>query len=212
MKALIYDFGGPVLKTPFELIDNATDRLNVPRGSFPWTGPFDPSRDELWRSFQAGEIREVQYWAARAEEFSALTGLPAEMPIMMGYFYDAPESDLIRPLAVELTRDAHAAGLKVGVLTNDLHSFHDQAWIDHITILNEFDELVDGRRDGFMKPDPRAYQLILDRLGIEAHEAVFLDDQPINLAGARDVGLIAVHLDPTNPGEGYAKVREHLFD
>lgn len=204
------DFGGPVLLTPFELRRVGEAALHLPPGSLSWTGPFDPDADEDWRVFQSGGMTERQYWDRRVAEFHDLTGLEADMPTLMGYLYSGSEDELIRPEARALIRDARAAGVPVAILTNDLTAFHDADWVARMTVLGEVDVIVDGRRDGVMKPAPEAYELVLDRLGVPAEGTVFVDDQPINLAGADAVGLTTVHLDPVNPGPGYAEARALL--
>jgi 2-haloacid dehalogenase len=44
-----------------------------------------------------------------------------------------------------------------------------------------------------VKPDPAIYRLLLDRYGLVAEECVFIDDSPANVAGARAVGMDAIH-------------------
>lgn len=46
------------------------------------------------------------------------------------------------------------------------------------------------------------------RLGVSCQDVVFLDDQPVNLAGAADVGMTAVPVDVTDPGTSFARARE----
>lgn len=210
MTALIFDFGGPVLLTPFELRHVGERDLGLAAGTFAWTGPFDPDADTDWQVFQAGGMTEREYWARRAEEFAGLTGEPATMPALCAHLYSGAEEELVRPEARALLRDAKAAGIPVGALTNDLTAFHDADWIARMGILTEFDVLVDGKTEGVMKPDPRSYQLVLDRLGVPAEGTVFVDDQPVNLRGAEVVGLTPVHLDPTDPAPGFRLARTLL--
>jgi len=40
-----------------------------------------------------------------------------------------------------------------------------------------------------MKPDPRIFELALQRFGIKAEETVFIDDNPKNVAGANALGI-----------------------
>lgn len=155
-------------------------------------------------------MTEREYWARRAEEFHRLTGEPATMPALCSHLYSGSETELVRPSARRLIDDARAAGIPVGALTNDLTAFHDREWIDGMTVLGLFDVLVDGRTEGVMKPDPVAYRLVLDRLGVSAEDAIFIDDQPINLRGAEVVGLTPVHLDPTDPAPGFRLARTLL--
>lgn len=210
MTALVFDFGGPVLLTPFELRHIGERDLGLAPGTFWWTGPFDPAADADWRAFQAGDMNEREYWALRAQEFADLTGEPATMPDLCRHLYSGAEDELVRPEARRLMRDAQAAGIPVGALTNDLTSFHDAAWLGRMSIIGEFDVLVDGRTEGVYKPDPEAYRIILDRLGVPAEGTVFVDDQPVNLRGAEVVGLTPVHLDPTDPAPGFRLARTLL--
>jgi putative hydrolase of the HAD superfamily len=55
-----------------------------------------------------------------------------------------------------------------------------------------FDVVVESAVEGLRKPDPRIYELVLDRAGVEANEAVFLDDLGINLKPARDMGVTTI--------------------
>ena len=132
------------------------------------------------------------------------------MPALCGHLFSGSEEELIRPAARTLLDDAKAAGIPVGLLTNDLTSFHDQAWLDRMSIIGEFDVLVDGRTEGVYKPDPRSYEIILDRMGVDPATTIFVDDQPVNLAGAEVVGLTPVRLDPTDPAPGFRLARSLL--
>ncbi len=210
MAALIFDFGGPVLLTPFELRHIGERDLGLPSGTFAWTGPFAPEADADWRVFQSGGMNEREYWALRAQEFADLTGEEPTMKALCAHLYSGTEDELLRPGARALMADAKAAGIPVGALTNDLTSFHDEAWLARMSILRDFDVLVDGRTEGVYKPDPAMYRIILERMDIPAEGTVFLDDQPVNLAGAEAVGMTPVHLDPVDPEPGFRLCRELL--
>ena len=139
-----WDFGGPVLLTPFELVSvESAFRL---AGTFTWRGPFEPEADPQWQAFQRGDINEREYWATQAQKFAEVTGRSPEMASMMAPFYAGDEEEIIRPGARTLIRDAKAAGIRVGMHTNDLTSFHDREWIDRMSILKDFDVVVEGRR------------------------------------------------------------------
>ena len=209
MKAVVLDFGGPVLLTPFERLRALERSLGLPAGTFDWRGPFDPAADPLWRSMQAGELSERDYWARRAAEVAAVSGEQG-VPAMMARLFDGPEDELVRPQARVLVAEAGAAGLETAVLTNDLYDFHDQAWIDRMGVLAEVGCVVDTSRHGTRKPEPAAYRLVIDRLGVAADQAVFVDDQPANAAGAEAAGMAAVWFDVTRPDDSYRKVRHAL--
>ena len=209
MKAVVLDFGGPVLVTPFERLKALERSLGLAPGTFGWRGPFDPGTDPLWRSMQAGELTEPAYWAERAAEVAAVSGEDG-VPAMMVRLFDGPEDELVRPQARALVAEATAAGLETAVLTNDLHAFHEPTWIAGMRVLAEVGCVVDTSHHGTRKPEPAAYRLVLDRLGVAADQAVFVDDQPANAAGAEAAGMAAVWFDVTRPDHSYRQVRRAI--
>jgi putative hydrolase of the HAD superfamily len=201
--------GGVLLPTPWELLEDFEARNGWPPGTLRWRGPLDPATDRLWRAMQAGELSERAYWARRAAEVAAVSGTGG-VTAMMARLYDGPEDELTRPQARALVAEARRRGLETAVLTNDLYDFHDKAWIDRMGILAEVGCVVDASRLGTRKPEPAAYRLVLDRLGVAADQAVFVDDQPANAAGAEAAGLRAVWFDVTRPAASYETVRHAL--
>jgi putative hydrolase of the HAD superfamily len=201
LKPLLLDFGGPVLLTPFELIGKAEETL----GSISWRGPFDTSSDPEYVRWQAGEITERDYWAARGAPYGLdLRGL-------MRHFYEPPGDYLVRPAMAELVARHRAAGRVVGVLTNDMHAFHGPEWMEGISVIDQFDFIVDGSITGYLKPDPRAFQLALDAFGgPNPGDVVFVDDQRINLRGAESVGLSTVFFDPTDTTSSFDRIEAAL--
>ena len=82
-----------------------------------------------------------------------------------------------------------AEGLKVGILTNMPLSF--LPWFDRAA--SEFRALADAEVISaavrLVKPQPEIYRLMLSRLDVRPDEAIFFDDMPANVEGARAVGL-----------------------
>ena len=46
--------------------------------------------------------------------------------------------------------------------------------------------------EGVSKPDPAIFAVVLERLGVEGREAVFLDDLGSNLKSARSMGMTTI--------------------
>ena len=44
-----------------------------------------------------------------------------------------------------------------------------------------------------IKPDPRLYQILLNRYHLRAPESIYIDDNPANVAAAAGLGFTAVH-------------------
>jgi HAD superfamily hydrolase (TIGR01509 family) len=59
-------------------------------------------------------------------------------------------------------------------------------------ILDVFDEVIISAEVGLAKPDMKIFHLAVERLGVAPGEAVFVDDFPENVAGARAAGLQAI--------------------
>lgn len=201
LKHLLLDFGGPVLLTPFELIDKAEAAL----GPMSWRGPFDTETDPDYVRWQAGEIGERDYWSLRGQPY----GL--DIHGLMRYFYEPAGDYLVRPEMAELITRHKAAGRLVGVLTNDMNAFHGPQWKESISVIAQFDFIVDGSITGYLKPDARAFRLALDAFGDpDPAWVVFVDDQSVNLRGAEALGIGTVYFDPTDTVGSFERIEAAL--
>jgi putative hydrolase of the HAD superfamily len=209
--ALVFDFGGPVLVTPFELVEQLGPGAPAYRLLFR-RGPMAPRGrpDVDWAELMGGRITERDYWDHRAAEWAALGGAGESVQAMIAHLYDPPRPELVRLGALELIHDAKVAGHPIGVLTNDLRAFHADEWIEQMHVLDEVDVLVDGSVEGYLKPHPRLYELMAERLGVGFAEMVFVDDQPSNVRGAEALGIPTVPFDPQEPEVAYARLRGML--
>jgi putative hydrolase of the HAD superfamily len=208
--ALVLDFGGPVLLTPFELV---TRYPNTPAHDLLFErGPLAPveNPDAAWRELQEGRITERAYWDNRAREWHEAGGHGPDIRAMIAHLYEPARPELVRAQARNLVRDAKSAGHPVAILTNDLRAFHTQKWIDRIEIVGDVDVLVDGSIEGHLKPHPRLYELLADRLGVDFVDMVFLDDQRSNIRGAEALGIPSVWFDVADPDTAFAAVRTLL--
>ncbi len=208
--ALVLDFGGPVLLTPFELVagEPGTPAYEL----LHQRGPLAPREhpDPVWEDLQAGRITERAYWAARAEQWHQSGGHEPDIRSMIAHLYEPPRPALVRDQARALVRDAHDAGHRVGILTNDLRAFHSEHWIERIEIVGDVDVVVDGSVEGHLKPAPRLYELLSERLGVSYADMVFLDDQASNIRGAESLGISSVWFDVADPDTSFAEVRKLL--
>ncbi len=76
---------------------------------------------------------------------------------------------------------------KIGMLSNAAGNWLDRMFYPEQVAL--FDQIALSFETGFIKPHPESFQIILDRLGVEASEAVLIDDQPAYGAGAGAAGM-----------------------
>ncbi len=199
-RALILDFGGVISRTLFETHPASERALGLAPGTLTWRGPFDPANDALWRDMQAGRISERDYWLARTREVGALLGETWDRMerLVQRARGDDPDA-VVRPETEALVRAAHAAGCRLAILSNELDLFYGRALRERMALLRLFDVIVDATYTGVLKPDPRAYRDCLSQLGVEATDALFVDDQLRNVEGARRIGLPTVHFDVLDP-------------
>jgi putative hydrolase of the HAD superfamily len=209
-RALVLDFGGPMLLTPFELVadEPGTPAYALLHQGGPLATADHP--DPAWADLQAGRITERAYWDGRASQWHESGGHRPDIREMIAHLYEPARPRLVREQARRLVRDAHAAGIPVGILTNDLSAFHTQEWIDQIEIVGAVDVVVDGSVEGHLKPAPRLYELLAERLGVAFSDMVFLDDQATNIRGAEALGIPSVWFDVVDPDVSYAEVRKLL--
>lgn len=60
-------------------------------------------------------------------------------------------------------------------------------------ILQMIDRYVVSGEEHLIKPDPRLFQVLLDRYHLQAEECVFVDDNPDNVAAACRMGMHGIH-------------------
>jgi putative hydrolase of the HAD superfamily len=205
-RALILDFGGVITRTLFETHAMTEDALGLKRGTLTWRGPFDPSTDQLWAAMQNGEISERDYWMARTREVGALAG--ESWTSMRQFVQRARGADaalVLRPEARDAILAAKSHGIRLAILSNELDLFYGAAFRKSIPLMDKFDVIADATYTKVLKPDPAAYRHCLGRLGLEAAQCVFVDDQKKNVDGAIAVGLTTVHFDVTHPAKSYAE-------
>ena len=210
IRGLLLDVGGVVIRTPFEMLDVAERRLGLAAGALGSRGPFDPDGDTEFARVSAGDLTERAYWQRRAERAAPVLGVDADFRSFMHALYDVPPEDVVRAETAALVDDVRAAGIRLGMLTNDLYDFHGEAWVARMGIFARAEVLVDVSRHGVLKPDPDAYRLGIEAMGMPAAELLFLDDQPVNTAGARDVGLVVIDVDVLRPQEAIDAARKAL--
>ncbi|MDC7122723.1 HAD family phosphatase [Cellulomonas fimi] len=92
------------------------------------------------------------------------------------------------PGSADVVRDLAAAGVRLLGLTNwSAETFHHAAPAAPAIGLLE-DVLVSGEV-GLAKPDPAIFRLLAQRYGVDPADALFVDDSPANVAGAREAGF-----------------------
>ncbi|HEY90109.1 MAG TPA: HAD family phosphatase [Thermoflexia bacterium] len=132
-----------------------------------------------------GEISSAEMW----REIGVILGLDETQSRQLGenFFRGGQLNEKLLDFARQLRRH-----YQVGILSNAW----DDARVDFTERLGLgeiFELLVISAEEGVAKPDPRIYQVAVERLGLRPPEVVFLDDRLENVAAARQFGMRAVH-------------------
>lgn len=104
---------------------------------------------------------------------------------------------------LELSDEVRRLGLRTAVLTNGTDTI--PAEIAALGIASRFDAIFNSADIGFVKPDVRAFEHVLDALGVTAAEVFFTDDFASKLAGADSLSM------RTHLFESVDDLREHLI-
>jgi putative hydrolase of the HAD superfamily len=162
--------------------------------------------NNAWARFERGEIGLAQFGEAFEAESRAL-GHPVRGEDVIALLYGD-----VRPTMVTALRRCKAHFLNA-CLTNNVKTGggHGLATSDSrarevMQILALFDLVVESSLVGVRKPEPRFYQIALERLEIEPRQAVYLDDLGINLKPARTLGMTTIKVESAEQALGELEV------
>ncbi len=131
-----------------------------------------------------GEITEEEHWAAVMRRLR----LPlTDAEIVRDEFF---AGDVIDRELLDHLRELRKT-YKVGLISNAWSGL--RPWIVKQKFDDAFDEMVISAEVGVAKPDPRIFELAMEKFGVTPEEAVFIDDTDWALQGAKDVGMHAIH-------------------
>ncbi len=138
--------------------------------------------------YDRGTFHGLSYW----EAFARTSATPLDTTVIERL----REQDILLWTDLNATmlawvRAVQAAGFRTAILSNmgvDIlaHMRRNFAWLE------AFDHLTWSCELKMAKPDPQIYQHTLDKLGVRAEEALFIDDLLHNGEAARQVGMHAL--------------------
>lgn len=195
-RALLLDFGAVISTSLFECHRETERMLGLKYGQLAWYGPLDPSGDALWTAQLRGEISERDYWATRAREVGELLGEAGWVTAdMLARVRHNDPNRTVRPTVARLMAATRRAGFKLGILSNELELFYGADFLARMDVLRDLDAVVDATHTKILKPDPRAYAMAVEALGVAADDILFVDDQFRNIAGAVAAGMQVQYFD-----------------
>ncbi|MCW2758780.1 MAG: HAD-superfamily hydrolase, subfamily variant 3 [Nocardioidaceae bacterium] len=209
-KGLLLDIGGVILRSGRELLLART--LGEPAlHDFVRRTDLAGAGDVRWQAMLRHEITERAYWEEVAGEIGRELGESGWVTRdLIVWLYHSPETEWLLDDMIALMNQVRDAGLRLAALTNDMLDFHGQDWVDRQRWLDLFDVVVDASTTGVLKPDPGAYRLAIEAMGLEPGEIVYLDDMPVNVRGGAAAGLQAVEVLYDDRSHAMAEARRRL--
>ena len=92
-----------------------------------------------------------------------------------------------------IVAELDAAGVPLYVISNFSGEFWNPFRVREAALFDRFRGFVISGDERLMKPDPAIYRLALDRFGIAAEQAFFIDDKRENAQAAAAIGIVGHH-------------------
>jgi putative hydrolase of the HAD superfamily len=143
-----------------------------------------------WHLLEKGIIDFAAYFERITEKAPTVLGKPIDLDAYGRFMRSS--SPGVHWMVVHKIRELQARGLRLGLLTNNIKEFGEH-WRSTFPIDELFEYVVDSSHVGMRKPDREIYALACERMKMEPHEAVFVDDNRQNVAAAIEFGMEAVH-------------------
>jgi putative hydrolase of the HAD superfamily len=179
VRAVVFDMGGVLVELTGEPVFAA------------WCGGRFTT-DEIWRRWLASPaVRAFERGHVEPEAFADRLIAEFELPVGREALLRTFDGWLQGPLpgALDLVRRVDPRLMRA-MLSNS-NVIHWERMLD-MGFRDEFTHHFGSHLIGKLKPDEDVFEHVVRTLGCAAAEVVFLDDQPLNVAAARQVGLQAV--------------------
>ncbi|HSF81247.1 MAG TPA: HAD family hydrolase [Anaerolineales bacterium] len=182
IKALIFDFDGLILDTEVPIFQSWQELYQLYGGELTF---------ENWSTIIGTVSNEHDHFEGLEEQIGHPVDRANLSPKRRQRELELIAQQPIRPGVENLLREARQWGLKIG-----LASSSPCAWVEgHLRRLGLIDyfDCMRARDDvSQVKPDPELYLSVLEALGLQAEEAIVIEDSPIGITAAKRAGLYCV--------------------
>ena len=191
-KAVIFDFGGVITASPFEAFNVLEEERGLPRNFIRMVNAANP-HSNAWAKFERAEIDGRMFdvlFEAEAEALGHSLEGRAVLAVLSG---------AIRPAMVTALDLLKAEGYRLACITNNVPSGHGAGMARssdsqdaYEQVFARFEHTIESSKAGVRKPDPRIYQMMCEKLGLDPAQCVYLDDLGINCKPAAQLGMHAI--------------------
>lgn len=207
IKAVLWDFGGVILSSPFDAFRRFEAERGLPADFIRGVNSRNP-HGNAWAKFERGEVDAAGFGELFLAESTvlghALHGREI-LPLISGE---------LRPRMVAALQKVKTR-YKVACLTNNMPLGHGPGMAQRADraaaiaeVMTLFDVVVESSKIGVRKPEPAFYLKACSLLGIQPTEAVFLDDLGINLKPAAAMGMRTIKV--ADPDRALQELTKHI--
>jgi putative hydrolase of the HAD superfamily len=183
IRAVLWDFGGVILSSPFEAFNRYEAANGLPRDFIRLVNSTAPDTN-AWALLERSEVSPAEFDARFAAESEALG-------------HRIPGADVLGLLSGEIRTEMVTAldrvvraGYRTACLTNNVVGGEQRMDVGDVMVM--FDHVVESSKVGCRKPEPRFYEIACGLLDVTPDECVFLDDLGINLKPAAAMGMTTI--------------------
>lgn len=106
----------------------------------------------------------------------------------------------------KLAQELRAKGIKTAMLSNRINPL---SWLAKKGgWLKDFDLVVFASDSGYSKPDPQAFNVVLDGLRLTAEQCLFIDNRAGHVKAARQLGIHTIEAESTK--QAIADIKKQL--
>lgn len=175
-KAIIFDLNGVFIVSP-KLSDRFHDTFGIEPERF-----LPALSDVMSHVRMPGAESMYSYWQQYFKEW----GVEVTEQEFTDFWFSAEKENTEM---VALARELKGRGLRLFILSNNLRE--RSAYYDtHFLFLKElFEKQYYSWQTGFIKPDTRCFETVLNENNLEAGECIYFDDSEKNVAVAQSLGV-----------------------
>ncbi|KAI8064234.1 HAD-like domain-containing protein [Gongronella butleri] len=227
IKAVVFDMGGVCVGSPMKGIHKYEVAHQLPR-NYINVAIVGQGEEGAFQQLERGELTLDAFYTKFGEQLShprnkiayqtylRNTGRPA-MDTIPDIQVDGKElfttmmaeARVEDPYIIPAIKKLRASGrFTIAALTNNFPLSEDDVeamealGVDGSDKLRPlFDHYIESRVVGLRKPDPRIFELACKTIGVQPHEAIFLDDIGMNLSAAKKLGMHTIQVKIGNSQE-----------
>jgi epoxide hydrolase-like predicted phosphatase len=196
VRAAIFDGGGVLTTSVTECLLGFERALGLPENTLPPVLRESPPDgvEPAFYQLERGRMTEVEFWRRLQEDLGKGLGVDIALPADLEECRRLLWGSLKPNHRMQAVAEAIARSYRSALLTNGVREWRH---LRDLCAPHLFDVVVDSCEVGLRKPEPAIYELVCERLGVRPGEAVFIDDIPLNVAGAEAVGMTGIVFEGT---------------